>query len=208
MSGLFSMNCNSPEEKYLFIMDYFHCKGLVKEKMGSNCTLFNHFGTTSESSSCTYFQKDVMLGHSGCSIANICHMLWLWNFQGNRWAKLIGTTVWMEEIPFSQPFLLCLWWNTSAPCSTPSQCKTTLSWKHHTLHRELPELEWITPGKCYHIEQGILITVSCLFSWNRLASTSVLLPIFNMHKYPGSSKSETLAQPAHCCILLKGIHWM
>jgi len=45
------MNCNSSEEKYGFITDYFPCKGLVKKKkMGSNCILFNHFGIPSESS--------------------------------------------------------------------------------------------------------------------------------------------------------------
>lgn len=75
LSGLFSMNCNSPEEKYGFIMNYFPCKGLVKEKLGSNSLLFNHFGIPSESSGCTYFQHSVMLGHSGHSTANVCHVL-------------------------------------------------------------------------------------------------------------------------------------
>lgn len=55
LSGLFSMNCNSPDEKHGFIMDYFPWKGLDKGKMGSNCILFNNFGILSESSGCTYF---------------------------------------------------------------------------------------------------------------------------------------------------------
>lgn len=172
----------------------FPCKELVIAKMGSNCILFNNFGIPPI---CTYTQHRAMLGCSGSSITNVCHMLWLWTLQGNRRASLIGNTVWMQEKTPS--FLLWFWWSTSSPCPIQSGWKTTTGFK----------VSWVSycgqpSGNACHI-QWILIIV-CLYSWNRSVFASLLLSMFNICKYLGSPKSETIAQTAHF-INPKGIHW-
>lgn len=139
LSGLFSMNCNCLEEKYLFIMYHFPCKGLVIAKMGSNCILFNHPGIPPI---CTYTQHRVTLGCSGHSITNICHMLWLWNLQRNRRASLTGSTIWMWEIILSRLSALVLV-EFKFSMSNPLRIQN-----NHSLYSELPELASAALGEC------------------------------------------------------------